>query len=95
MVSTGGGHAVAWRRDGRELFYLAPDGRVMSVAVGREGNRVNFAKPVPIFRPSFQLRDGSAFDLSADGRKFLASIPIDTPPQALTVLNNWTVLLKK
>jgi Tol biopolymer transport system component/tRNA A-37 threonylcarbamoyl transferase component Bud32 len=31
-VSSGGGLRPAWRRDGRELFYLAPGGRVMAMA---------------------------------------------------------------
>ena len=38
VVSKGGGSSPRWRRDGKELFYLAPGGKMMSVAVGWDPN---------------------------------------------------------
>src|SRR5713226_6400317 len=32
-ISTGGGNRPVWRRDGRELFYIAADGKLMAVEV--------------------------------------------------------------
>ena len=37
-VSTLGGYAPRWRRDGKELYYLAPDRMLMAVSVNLEGN---------------------------------------------------------
>ena len=48
LVSRGGGTAPRWRRDGRELFYLAPDGKMMAVEV-RAGQEFNSAMPVSLF----------------------------------------------
>ena len=38
VVSKGGGSSPRWRRDGKELFYLAPGGKMMSVAVALDPN---------------------------------------------------------
>jgi hypothetical protein len=51
-VSTGGGIAPRWRRDGRELFYLAPDGSLIAVPVhaSADGNTLESGTPVRLFR---------------------------------------------
>ena len=38
LVSRDGGHQPRWRADGKELFYLAADGTMMTVRVGATGN---------------------------------------------------------
>jgi Tol biopolymer transport system component len=54
-VSTAGGTQVRWRRDGKELFYVAPDARLMAVpiSVALDGQnaasrRVDTAVPDPL-----------------------------------------------
>ena len=47
-VSTGGGTQPAWARDGTELFYLAPNGALMSVGV-KKGDTWTAASPVEVF----------------------------------------------
>jgi hypothetical protein len=94
MVSKGGtkpGGAI-WRRDGRELFYIAPDGYLMSVDVSLE----------PTFRPTgppralFKLApEVNYFDVSPDGQQFLVAVPVGsgvTAPPYKVVLN-WTLTL--
>ena len=48
-VSPNGGSSARWRRDGKELFYLAPDGTLMAAPVG-SGQPLEFGKPVPLFQ---------------------------------------------
>ena len=51
LVSTGGGAQVRWRRDGKELFYIALDERLMVVPIRLPsgGETVEVEKPVPLF----------------------------------------------
>src|SRR5262245_13778191 len=48
QVSTGGGSGPLWRRDGRELFYYAADGKLMAAPV-RSGESFEVGAPVPLF----------------------------------------------
>ena len=50
-VSTGGGIAPRWRRDGRELFYIAPDGAMMAVTLHAsvDGRTLETGVPVKLF----------------------------------------------
>ena len=73
----GGSGMVFWRRDGKELFYLAADRAVMSVAV--EGTApAKFAKPRVLFRPAADIAPGLApgtTNVSRDGERFVFAVP--------------------
>jgi hypothetical protein len=45
-VSTSRGEEPQWRRDGSELFYVAPDGWLMAFAVYRRASSIDFAGAV-------------------------------------------------
>jgi hypothetical protein len=82
-VSNGGGGSAQWRRDGRELFYVSADNRLMSVPVSSAGPTFH-DKPVPLFT----LPPQSEYAPSADGQRFLINkITEDASP--ITVLLNW------
>ena len=51
LVSTGGGVMPRWRRDGKELFYIALDDRLTAVPIrlASDGQAVEAGKPVPLF----------------------------------------------
>jgi hypothetical protein len=49
QVSTAGGFAPRWRRDGREIFYLAPDRRLMAVRVTIAGDEIEPEAPEGLF----------------------------------------------
>jgi dipeptidyl aminopeptidase/acylaminoacyl peptidase len=76
-VSTAGGAQVRWRADGRELFYIAPDGRLMAVKVGeaRKGQPLELGTPVALFTTKVEsaIRGGIAHEyaVSHDGQRFL------------------------
>jgi eukaryotic-like serine/threonine-protein kinase len=92
LTSRGGGTAPRWRGDSRELFYLAPEGKMMAVEVAA-GQELRAGTPTPLF----QVPSGAIVgDVSADGKRFLLAIPAGpsaTPP--FTVVLNWTAGLKK
>lgn len=88
-VSTDGGSLPRWRRDGKELFYLAADGTLMAVSFA--GNGI-LGVPQPLFQTALsrlypRLR---SYGVSADGQRFLISVPEDpgaTP--SIIVVSNW------
>jgi eukaryotic-like serine/threonine-protein kinase len=97
-VSTGGGDQPRWRRDGRELFYLAADGKLMAVDVKTDGA---FEAGVP--RPLFETHSPFAagpfainYVTTADGQGFLVRLAVEqssTPP--ITVVVNWAAEVKR
>ena len=94
QVSSAGGGDPRWRRDGRELFYIAADGILMSVLV--ETDRVfRPAIPQPLFDTKINhLWDDARnhYDVSLDGQRFLVATPIDTLGSLpLTVAVNWRI----
>jgi Tol biopolymer transport system component len=86
LVSRSGGAAPRWRRDGKELFYLARSGAAMAVGIGAQ-----IGEPAELFRPPAMLND---WDVSADGQRFLIATPTGLGAPALTVILNWRSGLK-
>jgi Tol biopolymer transport system component len=92
LISKGGGTDPRWRGDGKELFYVASDGKLMAVDISA----------TPIFRagaprPLFQLPPGFiGGDVTADGRRFLIGVPMaQSASVPFTVVLNWQTILKK
>jgi len=86
MVSKGGGTAPRWRGDGKELFYLAPSGKMMAVDLV-----INSAFQAGTPTPLFQTPSGVIVgDVTADGKRFLLVTPIGPSASApFTVVLNW------
>ncbi len=84
QISTGGGGVAQWRHDGRELFYMGTNNRVMAVAIAISGSALKAGAPVALFTAPA----GSGFVASADGQRFLVST-VTTDPAPITVLLNW------
>ncbi|HYN03509.1 MAG TPA: protein kinase, partial [Vicinamibacteria bacterium] len=87
-VSTGGAHSPKWGRDGREIFYLSANRELVAVPV-RTAPSLELGTPVTLFTligPAW-----NAFDVSPDGKRFLAVVPeVVANEQPLTVVLNWT-----
>jgi len=104
LVSTGGGIEPHWRRDGKELYYVsAPPQKLMAVDVKTQGAIFEASVPHALFDLTGYPFGGlspfnttGAYEPSADGQKFLASIrPNTTVSNPLTIVLNWTASLKK
>ena len=81
QVSTAGGIQARWRSDGRELYYIAPDGTLMAAAITMNGAALEPATPVALFRTRIwgggtNASQGQQYDVSSDGR-FLVNVAID------------------
>jgi serine/threonine protein kinase len=84
QVSTGGGQWPRWRRDGRELFYISADDRLMTVPLAWSGGRFEAGPPQPLFA----LRGTSGYEPSPDGQRFLTVTSVsDASP--ISVILNW------
>jgi Tol biopolymer transport system component len=102
QISTNGGVYPRWRRDGRELYYLDPGRRIVAVSVTAEGG-FRVGKATPLFETSLQFPDAPTsvpYDVSADGQRFLISVPSGPLAPAasstpITVVLNWTAALKR
>ena len=106
QVSTGGGIHPRWSPGGKELFYVAPDGRLMAapVIVGSSGQSIEAGTPVALFTP--RLASGGAilspgslarplYAVAADGRFLVNEAIEDAVATPLTVILNWDAALSK
>jgi Tol biopolymer transport system component len=99
QVSGGGGREPRWRGDGRELFYLSPDGKMMAVPVNL-GKTVDAGPPKALFQahPRQQVLSTGVFtyDVSRDGQRFLINTQVERPELSpLSVILNWQAELRK
>jgi Tol biopolymer transport system component len=99
QVSTGGGAQPRWRSDGKELFYISSDGKIMAVPV-TSGANFDSGTPVALFQatawqPS-SSRDLFVYDLSRDGQRFLINTQVKQAETApMSVILNWTATLNR
>ena len=95
QISSTGGAQVRWRGDGHELFYVALDGKLMSVVLGpsSKADVVNVAAPVALFtthiRGAIQPMDRAQYVVSPDGQRFLMNNIVDESFPAISVILNW------
>jgi Tol biopolymer transport system component len=93
-VSNHGGQTPAWRGDGREIFYLAPDGTLMAARVtGTAPFRTETA--APLFKIAVPEFIDPQYDVFADGQRFLVNQQISSKEEPINVLVNWAAALKK
>ncbi len=91
QISTNGGRAPRWTRDGKHLFYLAPDQKIVSVAIDL-GASVEFGSPIPLF--SISARN-SEYDVLPDGKRILVNTNAGVAPRPLTVSTHWTSAVRR
>jgi Tol biopolymer transport system component len=95
-ISNGGGQMARWRRDGKELLYFTPDGKLMSVDVSLSPS---FKAGIPkvLFAPPVYQVSGSSilWDISPDGQRFLINTAQGDSSAPVTAVLNWQGLLKK
>lgn len=100
QISNSGGWQPRWRGDGKELFYVAPDGKLMAAAILTGSNntrfetsdlRALFQTSILAFEPSRYL----FYDVTADGRRFLINtVPAGGAKSTINVVVNWQAGVK-
>jgi Tol biopolymer transport system component len=108
-ISNGGGSQPRWRRDGKELFYMAPGGKLMAVDV-KTSPKFQALIPHLLFDSHMWFPEagtrandttGSVFryDVSPDGKRFLVNAGVQAESGAtspgITVVLNWAAGLNK
>lgn len=97
QVSTYGGTRARWRRDGKELFYLAVDEKIISADIKLASTTVD----VGTIRPLFQTRPFGGgyrdiYDVTGDGKSFLVASPgSEENSSPVTLVVNWPGEIKK
>ncbi len=90
-VSTNSGSQPRWRADGKELFYLALNGEMMSVDMS---DPVTPAAPRRLFESRLWVSPvDDQYDVTPDGQRFLMIVPERQQATRLTVLTNWPAVL--
>lgn len=103
QISTAGGTRPHWRRNGKEIFYLGEDGKLTAVEIGINGSALELGTVRPLFKVDavtnvggVSFLDGSAYDVTADGQRFLVNVFLeDTSSHPATLVVNWDASLKK
>jgi serine/threonine protein kinase len=92
QVTSGGGTFPAWGPDGRELFYIAGDGKltVVGLRIGPDG--LEPSSPQPLFPLAAGILTASPFEVSPDGKRILVNQV--EPNTELDVVVNWPLLLR-
>ncbi|HTO76566.1 MAG TPA: protein kinase [Thermoanaerobaculia bacterium] len=94
-ISTAGGRDAKWRGDGKELFYIAEDGKMMAVPI-REGATLEPGVPAALFDARTRVQPGFRFDVSPDGQRFLVvTRGSDVEFSPIAVVVNWMEGLKR
>jgi serine/threonine protein kinase len=93
QISLEGGADPRWRRDGKEIFYIAPDGTLMAATISSAagGKQIQSEEPVPLFQTNLTVGGGRerGYAVTRDGQRFLLPIPVDKSVPPITILLNW------
>jgi Tol biopolymer transport system component len=90
QVSKNGGAQPRWRSDGKELYYLDLEGKIMVVDI-TTNRKIESGTPRELFDTKLSvdpLRD--QFAVTPDGQRFLVQLPVaESEPTPITVIVNW------
>ena len=100
QISVGGGALPHWRRDGKEIFYISPERKMVAVDVIADDSTLEIGTPKVLFQTRLAGYPGprNSYDVSADGQRFLMNNTLD---QAMslstpnTVVINWAADLRR
>jgi eukaryotic-like serine/threonine-protein kinase len=97
QISTTGGNQPRWRRDGKEIFYLGTDRRLMAASVNPQGKAFEVGPVRPLFQTNVRGGDpGHAYDVTADGQRFIINTLVEQATSTpITVVVNWAAELNK
>jgi serine/threonine protein kinase len=95
QISTNGGSRPRWSRDGKRIYYVSLDGKLMAVDVSAAGDDFRANVPRVVLQANMKRYVGSPFDVSPDGRILVTVSMNQGELVPLTLVQNWTAALKK
>jgi Tol biopolymer transport system component len=95
QVSAEGGHSPRWRADGKELYFLAPDLKIMAAKVKTKGAAFTASAPEPLFQTRInQATNRQQYDVARDGKFLILTDLPETSTEPIHLLLNWHPLLR-
>ena len=94
-MSPGGGCYPRWRRDGKELFYLSINNKIMAAEVKADGSSFIVGAVNPLFETRVYRGALGGYDVTADGQRFIICYEPGQPNVAITLVENWGAEWKK
>jgi len=93
QVSNAGGTQVRWSQDGKEIFYLAPGGKLMAASIGLSGPAPDVKLPVALFQTYLAtgtnvVGNKPQYAVARDGR-FLLNAAVESPSAPIVIALNW------
>jgi len=97
QVSTGGGSAPLWSKDGKEIYYVGPDKQLMVVDVKTSGTSIEQGIPKRLFTMDVDLYNNpNRYAVTKDDKRFLVNISTGVSnSNPITVVLNWPSEIKK
>ena len=75
-----------WRRDGKEIFYLSPDNKLMAVEVSLKGTELEIGTARALFEVNTFAGAGCPYDVTPDGQRFLFMTSLEQKEVRLRLL---------
>jgi dipeptidyl aminopeptidase/acylaminoacyl peptidase len=99
QISRGGGRHPHWRLDGRELFYVSLDKRLVGVEIDPTGTQLVHGAPQPLLdnvrgAEAERTHLGAPYVVTGNGQRFIVASPVDAT-RPITVVLNWPALLER
>jgi hypothetical protein len=95
QVSKAEGDEPHWRRDGKELFFIAGN-TLMAADIQADAQAFHAGTPKPLFELRPMPSGGTSYQVADNGRRFLVNTPLQAIQSGpITVVTNWTAGLKR
>lgn len=93
-ISTAGGLDPHWSPDGKELYYIAPDAKLMAVPVAAHGPTLEVGAPVALFQTRIygggtDVNVSTQYDVARDGRFLINVLSDESTASPITLILNW------
>ena len=95
QLSRDGGVEPRWHGDGKELFFLAPDNKLMAVSVNAKKSSLEIGNAHPLFETRVATTPGTHYDVTRDGKRFLIELGGEGSSAPIQLVVNWTADLKR
>jgi Tol biopolymer transport system component len=91
QVSTGGGTWARWRADGKELYYIAPDGKLMTASITSSRGTFEAATPVALFQTRIvnSVFTSQEYAVARDGRFLINTATENAVSSTIKLILNW------
>ncbi len=89
QISVDGGNLPKWMNNGRSIYFITPDNKIMGVDVNENGTSLTPGKPYEVFNPG-NMSIVRIFDINKSGTEITATIPKkQSAPPSITLVANW------